>query len=95
MNVVRMFMWSHSRDLPSQDTFSIPRHQLILSNNDGQRPSRCQAELIITVGHQPFPAQLEHVAGHFIISSDKMDNQKRRRTSSVLALVSEQSGKLP
>ena len=35
--------------------------------------------VIITVWHQPFPIQLEHMAGHFVISSDKMVDQRPRK----------------
>jgi len=34
---------------------------------------------VTTVWHQPFPVQLEHVAGHLFISSDKTTNQRPKR----------------
>ena len=39
------------------------------------------SEVIITVGHRPFPVQLVHVADHFFILVDKMADQKRRAPS--------------
>ena len=50
----------------------------------------CNAVLIITVGHRPFPVQFAHAAGQFHFLSDKMAERKRSVGTSASPSASKQ-----
>ena len=49
-------------------------------------PGNQVSELIITVGHRPFPVHVAHAAGQFHFLPDKMAERKRSACSSASSM---------